>query len=119
MKVFTTFTAAVVLSFAAVHSADAADIGGHPNAVRVQFADLDLDTPEGAATLMRRIRSAAEQVCGPPEKPLPQWSRHRACIKFAVSTAVATVDRPVVSEYLVNASAKSASAISGHSAGDR
>ena len=30
----------------------------------VSFADLELDTPAGRATLARRIRHAADQVCG-------------------------------------------------------
>jgi UrcA family protein len=103
MKNLATFTSAAVLALAAACPAFAAD-PYEPRSIQVHFADLDLDSPEGAATLMRRIRQAAAQVCGRPGETPETKMRHRACIKFAVSNAVAAVDRPVVSEYLADAS---------------
>jgi UrcA family protein len=67
----------------------------------VRFADLNLDTRSGVATLFRRIQSAAGEVCGGYSSPgtlLPSVA-HRSCINFAVADAVHRVDAPLLTAY--------------------
>jgi UrcA family protein len=67
----------------------------------VHFEDLRIDRPAGAAVLYRRIRHAAEQVCGDPnstDSHLPSPSR-RSCVAAAVDRAVAAVDQPALTAY--------------------
>ncbi len=79
--------------------ASAADPAGEARSIVVQFADLNLDAPAGAAHLLRRIRNAAERVCANPDRSLEKRMEEKACIKFAIANAVATIDRPMVSKY--------------------
>lgn len=66
----------------------------------VRFADVDLSSIEGAATLYNRIRQAANQVCSPLEsRTLGLLVRDRACVDKAVADAVAGVNRPLLSQY--------------------
>jgi UrcA family protein len=72
-----------------------------PARITVHFGELNLGQPEGAAALYRRIRVAAERVCGEPRLTgsrmvQPDW---RACVAQAVSQAVATLDRPTLTAY--------------------
>jgi len=67
----------------------------------VHFADLNIDQTAGAAVLYRRIRFAAERVCGEPKLPgsfvvSPFWRR---CVAQAVDRAVVGVDRPALTAY--------------------
>ena len=69
--------------------------------ITVHFGDLNIDQKAGAAALYRRIRHAAERVCGEPQLPgshivSPYW---RKCVAQAVDGAVAAVDRPVLTAY--------------------
>ena len=60
----------------------------------VSFRDLNLSTPAGAATLYRRIKSAAESVCGYEETDFRAQISWRACVRRAVDDAVAKVNSP-------------------------
>ena len=65
-----------------------------PRGIKVSYADLDLSTAAGAATLYSRIRGAARQVCGPEgvlDYHMRGWKR---CFNGAVSNAVAKVNSP-------------------------
>jgi UrcA family protein len=69
--------------------------------ITVRFDDLNLEQPAGVAALYRRLRHAAEHVCGEPQRPgsaiiSPYW---RACVAQAVERAVVTVDRPALTAY--------------------
>jgi UrcA family protein len=69
--------------------------------ITVRFDDLNLEQPRGVAALYRRVRLAAEQVCGEPRGPgeaiiSADW---RACVAQAVDRAVVTVDRPALTAY--------------------
>ena len=69
--------------------------------ITVHFDDLNLEQPRGVAALYRRVRLAAEQVCGEPKRPgeamiSTDW---RACVAQAVERAVVAVDRPAVTAY--------------------
>ena len=75
--------------------ADTTDI---PTAT-VKFADLDVSHPAGAALLYSRIQNAAKGVCSPFEGLSAQASaRMHACIDHAVARAVASVDKPVLTQ---------------------
>jgi UrcA family protein len=69
--------------------------------ITVHFDDLNLEQPRGVAVLYRRVRLAAEQACGEPQRPgeailSSDW---RACVAQAVERAVVTVDRPALTAY--------------------
>jgi UrcA family protein len=86
---------ALISSFAAVcNASESTDV---PTAI-VKFADLDVSTPQGAATLYNRIRVASEGVCSPlDQRDLAATFRWKACVKQAIAGAVAKVDRPALS----------------------
>jgi UrcA family protein len=62
----------------------------------VSFKDLNLDTPEGAAVLYRRITSAANEVCGNPDRYNLSQFKLQICVKDAVSRAITQVNRPML-----------------------
>ena len=67
----------------------------------VRFADLDLGTRAGAATLLGRISAAAKQVCSPePVGPgqLADTADYRDCYGDAVARAVDTLDEPTLND---------------------
>lgn len=66
----------------------------------VRFADLDLSHSQGVAVLYRRLKGAAETVCGPrDDRALKQSMRLKACVQSAMATAVAKVDQPALTAY--------------------
>jgi len=68
-----------------------------PSRVSVSYADLDIDTDEGAAVLYHRIRVAAAQVCAIyGTRDLAQRALRKSCTERAVVEAVAAVDNPAV-----------------------
>ncbi len=78
---------------------NAAQAGEPDNSVPhkvVSFHDLNLNSPEGAAALYRRINAAAYEVCGSPDRyDLSTLKLHR-CVKDAVSRAIAQVNSPML-----------------------
>lgn len=67
----------------------------------VHFEDLNIDRPAGTAALYRRIRHAAERVCGDPQQTgsrflSPSWG---SCVAQAVDRAVVALDRPALTAY--------------------
>jgi UrcA family protein len=65
------------------------------DSVKVRYEDLNLTTPAGSATLLRRITQAAKVVC--PEYPAGDVRRikiFRPCYREAVANAVANVHQP-------------------------
>jgi UrcA family protein len=75
-----------------------------PKTLTVQFADLDLSNDAGAATLFNRIKGAATRVCSAHSggTTLRDKRQHAACVDFALSNAVARVDRPELTEYVTS-----------------
>jgi UrcA family protein len=74
---------------------------GDVEQVTVHFSDLNPDQPAGAAALYRRIRHAAEQVCGDPKKPgtnIPSLA-WRSCVADSIERSVIAVDRPALTAY--------------------
>jgi UrcA family protein len=80
-------------------SGNAAQAGEPDNPVPhkvVSFHDLNLNSPEGAAVLYRRINAAAYEVCGNPDRyDLSELKLHR-CVKDAVSRAIAQINSPML-----------------------
>ncbi len=63
--------------------------------VVVNYADLKLDTEQGAAALQRRLEVAAHRVCGTPDGRELRLSRQaRDCAAAAVARAVEEVGSP-------------------------
>jgi UrcA family protein len=59
----------------------------------VHYADLNLNTPAGISVLYKRIRSAAEQVCGDvASRRLEEAAAAKACVAHAVSASVHSVN---------------------------
>jgi|SRR5271167_1670350 len=66
----------------------------------VHFSDLDVSSIEDAKRLYARLRRAATEVCEPLESANPEGaSEHRACVTKAIGDAVATINRPLLSQY--------------------
>ena len=87
---------ALALAFQAAHAAPPQDVPS----VFVHFADLDLSSAAGAKVLYERLRGAAESVCAPlDDRSLWRHMRFNACVKGAISGAVAKVDQPLVTAY--------------------
>jgi UrcA family protein len=63
--------------------------------VRVHYADLDLSTEHGAATLYKRIEGAAKQVCPSANWPSARTAKlAQTCVAAAIERAVADVNSP-------------------------
>ena len=78
-----------------------ADSSLEPHSITVHFEDLNTNSPRGAAMLYTRIRIAAETVCGDlgSSRSLVLLSRYADCVQGAIGAAVASVNRPAVTEY--------------------
>jgi UrcA family protein len=78
-----------------------ADSAFEPRSVTVQFSDLDTSNTQGAATLYRRLKSAAASVCRDlePGKQLAQVWAYTDCVHTAFNNAVVKIDRPAVTAY--------------------
>jgi UrcA family protein len=73
---------------------------GEARSITVQYHTTDLDTPEGVATLYRRIRAAAADVCSPFEgRLLEQKVVWNECFSHAVANAVHTVNNEALTAY--------------------
>jgi len=68
-------------------------------AIKVSYADLDLNSRAGAATLLARISAAATKACGgaPDGRDLAELSLYDHCKADAVTSAVDAVRTPQVS----------------------
>jgi len=60
----------------------------------IKFADLNLQTPEGAQTLYNRIRMAADRVCEENDHdPVMREAKPR-CVDSAIDNAVRKINAP-------------------------
>ncbi len=76
---------------------------GHGRDIRstpVDFADLDLNAPEGGYTLLARINGAARQVCAPASdiRSFTDTADYQRCVRRAVNHAVNEVGAPTVQD---------------------
>jgi UrcA family protein len=86
---------ALAVSFASLSGADETS---SPPQVIVKFADLHISTPQGAATLYRRIHGAADDVCSRMYRITEAHRRHKdACQQQLIANAVIRVNRPATS----------------------
>jgi UrcA family protein len=69
-----------------------------PKSTTVRFADLNLQSPEGARALYSRIRTAAAELCG---EQFSLWDGNRlrewkACYRTTIDRAVVQLNRPAL-----------------------
>jgi len=60
----------------------------------VKFADLNIQTAEGAKVLYNRIRAAASQVCDANNRDPVMWEATPGCVNTAIDNAVKKVNAP-------------------------
>ena len=84
MKTLSFVLAASVLAIA-VPAAAQSDLAAGREVVA--YADLDLQHPDGMRMLERRVRGAAQRVCGPTSMQLNQAKRQSDCMKAATKGA--------------------------------
>ena len=90
----TVLFSALALSFAAM--CPAGDTTG-ANQSTVKYADLNVSSPQGAASLYARIRMAADKVCQPLyHTDLASKMRMDNCIRKAIADAVTKVNQPAL-----------------------
>jgi UrcA family protein len=63
--------------------------------VTVNFAELDIDKPAGAKKLYKRLRNAAETVCG-GRQAVREHRGARHCYNAALAQAVIDVNKPLL-----------------------
>jgi UrcA family protein len=111
MSKTTTAARAMTICLAAIAGFNAADtsagsLSSDPSASDgllkqvVRFHDLDLSKIEGVTTLYARLRHAGRAVCD-PFKSRDMWfpEKQRACMDKAIADAVASINRPLLSQY--------------------
>jgi UrcA family protein len=95
---------AVALGFSAAGASAATSkiqfVSDGVNKYVVQLSDLDLSKIDGAAALYTRVSYAAAIVCNSlRSRDVGIAAKYRACVAQAIAGAVASVDRPLVSQY--------------------
>ncbi|MEO8061648.1 MAG: UrcA family protein [Pseudomonadota bacterium] len=93
---------ALVASVLSLTTLDARATGPTDDAysITVPFGDLDLNRQAGIAELYLRITGAARRVCTQQANDQRVDEQdHASCMKRAVSTAIARIDRPMLSSY--------------------
>lgn len=103
MNNLTSLLAAATLAACGLSTTVRADSILEPRSMTVHFGDLDTNSTYGAAVLYRRIKFAAETVCGDPGsvRAMRLLASYRTCVHAAIADAVAKVNRPTVTEYAV------------------
>jgi len=88
MKSIKSLLPLIALAASGIASAASQDV---PSIV-VRFGDLDLNTQAGVSRLHKRIRNAAESVCGPLDtRILGLRDAFNECVKDAVSNGITAV----------------------------
>jgi UrcA family protein len=89
-----------VLMASLIEPVNASILRAQVTSVTVRYYSGDLDTPQGVAGVYRRIRAAAENVCGQPDDVLMLekllWNQ---CVDQAIARAVAIVHSESLSAY--------------------
>jgi UrcA family protein len=71
-----------------------------PQSVTVRYHDLNLNTAEGIASLYRRLRNAASEVCRPSDlRELARLAYRNDCFDHSVADAVRNVHNEALSAY--------------------
>jgi UrcA family protein len=92
---------ASVLSLTTLDARASVPTGDDAPSITVQYADLDLDHKAGIVALYARLDGAARQVCGDRQADLRAKQAYRTCVHKALSAAVERIDRPMLSDYVV------------------
>ncbi|HEX5007956.1 MAG TPA: UrcA family protein [Hyphomonadaceae bacterium] len=89
---------ALILAAAILTPAAVAQSPLQPASIEVSHADLDLTAKAGAQTLLKRMQTAAQRICGqrPSPRQIQATVRHEACTREAMNSAVAALDVPTV-----------------------
>jgi UrcA family protein len=96
MKSIKYFLAAAALSVSGFAAAGTNDV----NSVVVRYADLNLDSQAGIASLHKRIRNAAESVCSPLEtRILGLRKAYAECVETAVTDGIVAVGNANLTQY--------------------
>jgi len=92
--IVTAVVSGLALSFAAIcPAADSSDVPQRT----VKFADLNISSPQGAASLYTRIRVAADAVCRTLDRlDLTSKALFDRCVHKAIADAVTKVDQPAL-----------------------
>jgi UrcA family protein len=94
-----TSSSLIIATLGLISLAHAAPVPDAPQ-MTVHFADLDLTKVDGAAVLYKRLRAAAETVCGPREDRDPaKAAAFKKCVQSALASAVMRVDRAELAAY--------------------
>jgi UrcA family protein len=103
-KVVMASVAAVYVAFA-VGAAHADESWVNAPQRTVHYADLNLNTQAGISVLYRRIRNAADQVCGDVHsKRLVEAREAKACVAHAIQVSVQSVNNArLTNEYNAHA----------------
>jgi UrcA family protein len=90
---------ATVVTLGSFVSLDARASGDEQRSTTVEYAELNLTTQKGVATLYRRLERAARGVCSDTGERVPLAERVVAqrCTKAALADAVKQVDIPELS----------------------
>jgi len=97
--VLTAATDAALADANARHGGQRSADSDAPRSVTVSYRFLDLSNPEDAKVLYRRIRHAAESVCPKyTQRDLQRLQVWRTCYDAAVTSAIAKVDQPALTE---------------------
>ena len=65
--------------------------------VKVSVAGLNASSERGASIILRRIRNAAAEVCGPePTAPLDRMAVFQPCVKSVTDHTVASLHNPML-----------------------
>jgi UrcA family protein len=101
--------AAVVLGLGSTASF-ATTSNGSVRSLTVNFGELDLSKPAGAEALYKRIKRAANVVCGGYSSPMSwNFAEKNRCIQTAVDEAVAKVNAPLLTALHTNKTTRLAS----------
>jgi len=96
IRTLTYFGASLIIA-ASCTSAANADSGPSVPSQVVRVADLNLNSQQDAAELLRRIDSAAHAVCPDPDRETGiRANQARFCLKQAVEAAVRNINSPVL-----------------------
>jgi UrcA family protein len=97
MKRATTSLMLATLAFTGAQLARAADGAYAPPHRLVDYSNVDLSTIEGVKDMYVRLHIAAEKVCSDLDGPY--LSLRYACVHDAMSNAVQSVDKPLLTWY--------------------
>ena len=89
----------VALTSANALAGSAPDFAGDTPGIRVRYGDLDLSKPRDVASLYRRIKDAAQMICGSTSAWGGRISLVEKCRQKTIEDAIARINRPQLSAF--------------------